>query len=149
MQPTQIDIFQLQPNSSYVFQIWANNKLGRGEIVELEAVTMNDTQEIELGKHLLAGAENFDTRIWVAAVAVVMGTLLILATATIYALYKECHLPLSSTKDTETMELIPNIILNPGYQDYLQSEWIEPDENSNDQTTIRLNNNTVINPLRI
>lgn len=48
----------------------------------------------ELGKHLLAGAETFDTRIWVAAVAIVMGTLLILATATIYALYKECRLPL-------------------------------------------------------
>lgn len=56
---------------------------------------------------------------------------------------------LGATKDLETLELIPNIILNPGYQDYLQSEWVEPDENSNDTTTIRLNNNTVVNPMRI
>ncbi|XP_014245388.1 uncharacterized protein LOC106664299 [Cimex lectularius] len=146
---TQVDIFQLKPNSSYVFQIWANNKLGRGDVVELEAQTKHDSQEIELGKHLLEGVETFDTRIWIAAVAVVMGTLLILATATIYALYKECHLPLVSEKDMETMELIPNIILNPGYHDYMQSEWSEPDENSNDTMTMRLNNNTVINPVRI
>lgn len=47
------------------------------------------------------------------------------------------------------MELIPNIIMNPGYQDFAQSEWSEPDENSNDTVAIRLNNNTVINPVRI
>jgi hypothetical protein len=46
-----------------------------------------------LGKHLLEGAQTFDTRVWVAAVAIVMGTLVVLATATAYALYRECHIP--------------------------------------------------------
>ena len=46
---------------------------------------------IELARHLLEGAQTFDTRVWVAAVAVVMGTLLILAIGTCYLLYKDCH----------------------------------------------------------
>lgn len=51
----------------------------------------------ELGRHLLEGVENFDTRYWVAAVAVVMGTLVVLALGTCYVLYRECHLPLSKS----------------------------------------------------
>lgn len=46
----------------------------------------------ELARHLLEGAETFDTRVWVAAVAVVMGTLVMLALGTCYLLYKECHI---------------------------------------------------------
>lgn len=94
---TQIDVYQLEPNSTYLFQVWANNKLGPGEITQVEAVTRHDTQEIELGRHLLEGAENFDTRVWVAAVAVVMGTLVVLAVGTCYALYRECHIPMSKS----------------------------------------------------
>lgn len=116
-------MYQLEPNSTYVFQVWANNRLGRGEITEVEALTKHDSQEIgkdcnsssylhqsaatinqisihsvsELAKHLLEGAETFDTRVWVAAVAIVMGTLLVLATATIYALYRECRIPLTTS----------------------------------------------------
>ncbi|KAF6206083.1 hypothetical protein GE061_017308 [Apolygus lucorum] len=121
---TQIDVYHLEPNATYVFQVWATNRLGRGEVTEVEAQTKHDNQEIELARHLLEGAETFDTRVWVAAVAIVMGTLLVLATATIYALYKECRIPAVrvSEKDVEAMELIPNIILNPGYQDFGQSD---------------------------
>jgi hypothetical protein len=49
----------------------------------------------ELARHLLEGAQTFDTRVWVAAVAVVMGTLLLLAIGTCYLLYKDCHIPSS------------------------------------------------------
>ena len=41
----------------------------------------------------MADAKNFDTRIWIAAVGVVMGTLVILSTGTCLLLYKECHDP--------------------------------------------------------
>ncbi|CAH1397912.1 unnamed protein product [Nezara viridula] len=148
---TQIDIYQLEPNSTYVFQIWANNKLGCGKIVELEATTKHDNQEIELAKHFLEGAETFDTRVWVAAVAVVMGTLIVLASATIYILYKESHLAIVTEKEVEALELIPNIILNPGYHDYGYHDYMngDPDENSNDTAPLRLNNNTVVRPIRI
>lgn len=47
----------------------------------------------ELARHLLAGVENFDTRVWVAAVGIVMGTLMILGIGTCYLLYRECKVP--------------------------------------------------------
>ena len=56
----------------------------------------------EMVRHMLEGAETFDTRVWVAAVAVVMGTLVMLALGTCYLLYRECHLP--SSKYLSCME---------------------------------------------
>jgi biotin transporter BioY len=47
----------------------------------------------ELARHLLEGAENFDTRVWVVAVAVVMGTLVVLSIGTCYLLCKEYNMP--------------------------------------------------------
>lgn len=47
----------------------------------------------ELARRLLEGAESFDTRVWVVAVVVVMGTLVMLAIGTCYLLYKECRTP--------------------------------------------------------
>jgi len=53
-------------------------------------------------------------------------------------------------EEQEVIELVPNIILNPGYyDDDARTERIEPDENSNDQTTTRINNNTVVQPIRV
>jgi len=54
-------------------------------------------------------------------------------------------------EEQEIIELVPNIILNPGYydDDDARTERIEPDENSNDQTTTRINNNTVVQPIRV
>ncbi|KDR11737.1 uncharacterized protein LOC110836810 isoform X3 [Zootermopsis nevadensis] len=146
----QIDVYRLDPNTTYVFKIWANNNLGPGEETVLEATTLHDTEEIELARHLLQGAQTFDTRVWVAAVAVVMGTLLMLAVGTCYLLYKDCHIPSFYQEEQEVIELVPNIILNPGYyDDDARMERIEPDENSNDHMTTRMNNNTVIQPIRV
>ncbi|KAJ4429421.1 hypothetical protein ANN_21590 [Periplaneta americana] len=126
------------------------NRLGAGEVTALEATTLHDTEEIELARHLLEGAQTFDTRVWVAAVAVVMGTLLMLAIGTCYLLYKDCHIPSIRREEQEVIELVPNIILNPGYyDDDARTEHIEPDENSNNQTTTRINNNTVVQPIRV
>ncbi|KAL1451768.1 hypothetical protein WDU94_006116 [Cyamophila willieti] len=95
---TFVDIYLLEPNTSYVFRIWANNKLGAGEIVQVEALTKHDNTEIQLARHLLIGLEDFDTRIWLAAVTFVMTTLLILVIAILWLFLRECHRsPLSST----------------------------------------------------
>lgn len=146
----QIDVYRLDPNTTYVFKIWASNELGPGEETVLEATTLHDIEEIELARHLLQGAQTFDTRVWVAAVAVVMGTLLMLAIGTCYLLYKDCHIPSIRREEQEIIELVPNIILNPGYyDDDARTERIQPDENSNDQTTTRINNNTVVQPIRV
>lgn len=64
-------------------------------------------------------AKNFDTRVWIAAVGIVMGTLVILSLGTCIVLYKECREPAANDKDEEldSLELVPNIILNPGFCD--------------------------------
>ncbi|XP_017789239.1 PREDICTED: contactin-2-like isoform X2 [Habropoda laboriosa] len=89
----QIDVYHLVPNTTYSFRVWATNQLGRGDIVEVEGHTHHSVEELELARHLLAGVENFDTRVWVAAVGIVMGTLMILGIGTCYLLYRECKVP--------------------------------------------------------
>lgn len=52
--------------------------------------------------------------------------------------------------DHEIMELVPNIILNPGYDNSdHRMDWIDPDENANDYRTTQLNNNSIIRPFRV
>lgn len=51
-------------------------------------------------------------------------------------------------EEQEVIELVPNIILNPGFFDE-RTERIPQDENLNTQTTTRLNNNTVVQPRRL
>lgn len=52
--------------------------------------------------------------------------------------------------EQEIIELVPNIILNPGFEDNNQhTEHFPADENSNNETTIRLNNNTVVQPRNV
>ncbi|XP_076232318.1 contactin-1 isoform X2 [Calliopsis andreniformis] len=130
----QIDVYHLVPNTTYSFRVWATNQLGKGEIVEVEGHTHHSVEELELARHLLAGVENFDTRVWVAAVGIVMGTLMILGIAQL--------------EEQEVIELVPNIILNPGFFDE-RTEHISQDENFNNQHTTRLNNNSVVQPRRL
>lgn len=146
----EIDVYQLRPNSSYLFEIWASNHLGAGEITQLETHTQNNEAEIELARHLLEGAETFDTRVWVAAVAVVMGTLVMLALGTCYLLYKECHIPNINLDEHEIMELVPNIILNPGFDDdgVVEGHY-ERDENCNNRRAMHINNISTAQPYRI
>ncbi|XP_044735760.1 protein sidekick-1 [Chrysoperla carnea] len=146
----QIDVYRLEPNTTYAFRVWATNQLGSGEPVEVHAKTLHHMEEIELARHLLAGAENFDTRVWVAAVAIVMGTLVILTIGVCYLLYIESRSPVVSNDEQEIIELVPNIILNPGFDDdRMPLGIIRADENCNSETTLRLNNNTVIQPRRL
>lgn len=87
----QIDVYKLTPNTTYAFRIWAVNELGRSDITELSATTLTDFSEAEIAEHMLSGAETFDTRMWLLAVAVVMTTLAVLALGTGLVLYQECR----------------------------------------------------------
>lgn len=54
--------------------------------------------------------------------------------------------------EQEIIELVPNIILNPGFDEQSQQQaglLVPADENSNSETTVRLNNNTVIQPRNV
>ncbi|XP_011138978.1 contactin-2 isoform X3 [Harpegnathos saltator] len=55
---------------------------------------------------------------------------------------------LAQLEEQEVIELVPNIILNPGFFDE-RTEHIPQDENFNNQTTTRLNNNSVVQPRRL
>ncbi|ODM97628.1 Neural cell adhesion molecule 1 [Orchesella cincta] len=148
----QYQIYHLHPNSTYLIQVWATNKLGKGPSTIVECSTHSNPQEIELGKRFLDGVDTFDVRIWIIAVAIVISTLCILGIATCCLFYKEYVVNLanqSSTSRDEHIELMPNIILNPGY-DFQSMDLQEPDENSNDTNApVRLNNNSVIYPARV
>lgn len=49
-------------------------------------------------------------------------------------------------EEQEIIELVPNIILNPGFDGNPHREHFPADENSNSETTLHLNNNTVVQP---
>ncbi|CAH0585462.1 unnamed protein product [Chrysodeixis includens] len=112
----QVDVYHLDTNASYWFRVWATNALGPGPPVEVLATTLYSDQEAELYKHFFSGAEQFDTRTWVAAVCVVMGTLVVLAAGTCCVLCREWRRH-EFAEDPDVMELVPNIILNPGFVD--------------------------------
>ena len=57
----QIDVYHLVPNTTYIFRVWATNKLGKGEIVEVEGHTHYTDTELGnwmklsiINKHLFA-----------------------------------------------------------------------------------------------
>ncbi|CAH1638411.1 unnamed protein product [Spodoptera littoralis] len=112
----QVDVYHLDTNASYWFRVWATNALGPGPPVEVLATTLYSDQEAELYKHFFSGAEQFDTRTWVAAVCVVMGTLVVLAAGTCAVLCREWRRH-DYVEDQDVMELVPNIILNPGFME--------------------------------
>ncbi|XP_013170189.1 PREDICTED: Down syndrome cell adhesion molecule-like protein 1 homolog isoform X1 [Papilio xuthus] len=120
----QVDVYHLEPNASYWFRVWATNALGPGPPVEVLATTLYSDQEAELYKHFLEGAESFDTRTWLAAVCVVMGTLAVLAAGTCAVLCREWRRP-EYEEEQDIIELVPNIILNPGF---METDPVRPRE---------------------
>ncbi|XP_055523811.1 uncharacterized protein LOC129717721 isoform X2 [Wyeomyia smithii] len=113
----QLEIYHLIPNTTYEFRIWANNALGAGDVMTITATTTPDMEEKDLIRRIMIDAQNFDTRVWIAAVGVVMGTLVILSLGTCIVLYKECREPIEKEEELDSVELVPNIILNPGFCD--------------------------------
>ncbi|XP_055840944.1 uncharacterized protein LOC129908479 [Episyrphus balteatus] len=114
----QMEVYRLEPNTTYEFRIWANNHLGAGEIVTTNVTTLSETKEEDLIRLIQADLDNFDPRIWIVAVSIVLGTLVILAIGLCIVLSKEYYQS-SQMADYEdgwdSIELIPNIILNPGF----------------------------------
>lgn len=83
-----LEVYHLKPNTSYQFRIWATNEVGAGEVSTITAKTIEPTQEKgfkrcflqtnpnlidfvpDLILRILEDAKEFDTRIWIAAVAI-------------------------------------------------------------------------------
>lgn len=102
-------MYKLAPNSSYEFRIWANNALGAGEIVITNVTTLPETSEdgilygiliikqlsnyfhsfTDLVRLIQIELDKFDPRWWILAVAIVLGTLVILTVGLIIVYCKE------------------------------------------------------------
>ncbi|XP_017870723.1 PREDICTED: uncharacterized protein LOC108618979 isoform X1 [Drosophila arizonae] len=115
----QMEVYRLAPNTTYEFRIWANNELGSGTVVTTNVTTLPETKEEDLIRLIKPDLDNFDPRIWIVAVSIVLGTLVILAIGLCIVLSKECYQATQmELKDGwDSIELIPNIILNPGFSE--------------------------------
>ncbi|XP_060664602.1 contactin-2 isoform X2 [Drosophila nasuta] len=87
----QMEVYRLAPNTTYEFRIWANNELGSGEVVTTNVTTLPETKEEDLIRLIKPDLDNFDPRIWIVAVSIVLGTLVILAIGLCIVLSKECY----------------------------------------------------------
>ncbi|XP_071057501.1 contactin-6 isoform X3 [Onthophagus taurus] len=93
----RLEVYKLEPNTTYAFRMWAGNKLGPGVKSEVINTTLHIyTEKLE--------------------------------------------------DEQEVIELVPNIILNPGFEGNMQADQMPADENCNNETPVRLNNNTVVQP---
>ncbi|KAH8317064.1 hypothetical protein KR074_005292, partial [Drosophila pseudoananassae] len=115
----QMEVYRLAPNTTYEFRIWANNELGSGEVVTTNVTTLPETKEEDLIRLIKPDLDNFDPRIWIVAVSIVLGTLVILAIGLCIVLSKECYqsTQMELQDGWDSIELIPNIILNPGFSE--------------------------------
>ncbi|SPP78044.1 Hypothetical predicted protein [Drosophila guanche] len=87
----QMEVYRLAPNTTYEFRIWANNELGSGVVVTTNVTTLPETKEEDLIRLIKPDLDNFDPRIWIVAVSIVLGTLVILAIGLCIVLSKECY----------------------------------------------------------
>ncbi|XP_017073766.1 uncharacterized protein LOC108109682 [Drosophila eugracilis] len=115
----QMEVYRLAPNTTYEFRIWANNELGSGEVVTTNVTTLPETKEEDLIRLIKPDLDNFDPRIWIVAVSIVLGTLVILAIGLCIVLSKECYqsAQMEMQDGWDSIEIIPNIILNPGFSE--------------------------------
>ncbi|XP_030566084.1 uncharacterized protein LOC115766333 isoform X1 [Drosophila novamexicana] len=124
----QMEVYRLAPNTTYEFRIWANNELGSGEVVTTNVTTLPETKEEDLIRLIKPDLDNFDPRIWIVAVSIVLGTLVILAIGLCIVLSKECYqsTQMDLQDGWDSIELIPNIILNPGFSESDGTKNVQP-----------------------
>ncbi|XP_076054548.1 uncharacterized protein LOC143033232 [Oratosquilla oratoria] len=116
--PTQkeVDVFKLEPNTTYEFCLWANNSYGPSSNVTVIATTLHEMTEIELARQLLEVSQGFTPKAWIVAVLVslVVINVFVGVMAVLYCRYYKTHT--AGKDDPERIELVPHIIENPAYQ---------------------------------
>ncbi|XP_039153428.1 uncharacterized protein LOC6725578 isoform X2 [Drosophila simulans] len=106
----QMEVYRLAPNTTYEFRIWANNELGSGEVVTTNVTTLPETKEEDLIRLIKPDLDNFDPRIWIVAVSIVLGTLVILAIGLCIVLSKECYQSAQMASRTADPSLVAKVM---------------------------------------
>ncbi|XP_035230897.1 protein turtle homolog A-like [Stegodyphus dumicola] len=140
----QFFIYQLKPGTDYTFRMWATNKLGPGEPVSVRASTAKPIEPPEVLEKMLEDAEDFSSTAWLVAICMVAATVLTLSFLSCALIYRE-H------RNETPEESLPRIIANPGFEIDLEQSYLldHADYNDNTERTVRINNNTVIQPSRV
>ncbi|XP_037092860.1 interleukin-11 receptor subunit alpha-like [Pollicipes pollicipes] len=138
------ELYGLRPNTTYEFQLWAENRLGPGPNVTVRATTRADLSRSDVARGLVAEALVLGSESWVAAVVGSLVVVLLVAVGGACFVYRSQRVVPANGDSTEGMELVSNL-QQPGYE----LEVLEQDENSNSQRAHLLNNNVEVHPVRI
>ncbi|XP_071530005.1 contactin-4 isoform X2 [Panulirus ornatus] len=114
---SRLEVYKLQPNTTYEFELWTSNVYGKSEVVSVITTTHPYVSEKELAKMLEETLEEFSPSVWIVAVVVVMVVANVLGGLLLVIYYFQHKFKKSGEADKlERIELVPHIIENPGYQ---------------------------------
>lgn len=144
---TQLDIYKLEPNTTYRFRVWATNKLGPGDNAEyLTTTKFISTDEVQ-GSHLISTVRHSHTNPWILCIGVFFGSMAIavmVLTVFVTQTRKLCF-KRRTFHSSEDMELVTNIITNPNYIDNNTSH----NDECNDQQALLKYSHCVVNPANL
>nr|CAG4642717.1 EOG090X0B8X [Evadne anonyx] len=116
---TQLNIYRLQPNTTYRFRVWATNKLGPGDYAEFLTTTKLVSSDEVQGSHLIWTSRPFHMNPWILCVGVFFGSMAVavmVLTVFVTQTRRSCFRR-RSFHCLDDMELVTNIITNPNYID--------------------------------
>merc|ERR1712137_215042 len=116
---TQLNIYRLQPNTTYRFRVWATNNLGPGDYAECLTTTKLLSNDEVQGSHLIWTAQHFHMNPWILCAGVFFGSMavaVIILTVFVTQTRKSCFRR-RTFHCSDDMELVTNIITNPNYID--------------------------------
>ncbi|XP_031632087.1 uncharacterized protein LOC116346282 [Contarinia nasturtii] len=114
------EVYHLIPNTTYEFRLWANNFLGSGEAVTISATTLSQLSDANILNIILKDVKDFDPTVWMYAVTLSVSALVVLGLTLCILLLRDHYLEMEEKRlreedEWETIGIIPNIILNPGF----------------------------------
>lgn len=91
-------MYHLTPNTTYEFRLWANNFLGAGEAVTTSATTLGQLSDVDMLDIILKDVKDFDPKIWMYAVGLSVGALVVLSFTTCILLLRDHYLEMEEKR---------------------------------------------------
>lgn len=136
---TSKSVYNLRPNATYHFRLFAVNLLGNGKNVSTAVDTKYSIEEINEANRLWTekGMASLYLKISIIVITVIIVTFAILGLGISLVVFRSCScgkstglrhdgITCETTEDEEAMELVPHITLNPSFNidmlEYLEAE---------------------------